>query len=181
MNISLQLSWQGGVGASRLQWQPDRSAPSIFALLESRRLFGEDQRCRRAVDVCASCVRVRVRVHLALRGSSGISERWRCCFVIEDLSSSSSSSIILPLRHVRRSACCILMRSRPRSLCLCLSQPTWISWRFSCFFQPEAAAYRRLMSMFEPEESGTSQVSGKIRPILRMRCCCFASSGSPTV
>ncbi|KAM4733339.1 potassium/sodium hyperpolarization-activated cyclic nucleotide-gated channel 3-like isoform 2-T2 [Anableps anableps] len=45
----------------------------------------------------------------------------------------------------------------------------------------EAAAYRRLMSMFEPEDSGTSQVSEKIRPILRMRCCCFASRGSPTV
>lgn len=45
--------------------------------------------------------------HLALTEGSSISGRWRSCFVIEE-----PLPPLLPLRHVRRSACCILMRSR---------------------------------------------------------------------
>lgn len=60
--------------------------------------------CQRSLNAGASCVHV--CHHLALTESSGILGRWRSCFVIEELSNS-----LLPLRHVRRSACCILMRS----------------------------------------------------------------------
>ena len=67
----------------------------------------------------AAAGRVHACHHLALTESSDILGRWRSCFVIEALSSSGSSSggsssgssSSLPLRHVRRSACCILMRS----------------------------------------------------------------------
>lgn len=45
----------------------------------------------------------------------------------------------------------------------------------------EAATYRWRISMFEPGERGTSQVSNKIRPVLRMRRHCFAFSGTPSV
>lgn len=43
------------------------------------------------------------------------------------------------------------------------------------------ATYCWRISMFEPGERGTSQVSQKIQPVLRMRRHCFASGGTPSV